>query len=359
MATIREIADLAGVSKATVSRVLNGKRHISEATSRRVRDAAERLGYPITPTAVPSRRPNRTGNFGAIFTQYPGSERTSANIGVNLQNPSWSSEALQGIETLVREAGFNVFVTSMSLLRAEDPLPLFVQQQQVDGVFVLGGVFSRDYLQKLVDAGVAVVIVGGCISLPNVHCVYADNYRGAYLLAEHLLTQGCRHVGLINGPNTTNTSQDKLFGYRSALERHGFDWDGRLVSHADFTETSGYETIKYWHEEGLTVDGVVCGHVLQALGVYQYCDDRELHIPRDLAVVGFEGGGSVLRLEPQLTSVRWFNREMGMEAAQRMFQILDGRAAMAARTILPIEMKIGSSCGSGLDGISDEAHKTG
>lgn len=340
MPTMEDIAYQAGVSKATVSRVIRGRPEVSKETRKRVLEVAEIIGY-ISRKDRERLMKKPTMNLGAIFPVIPSTAK-------DVQQDSyrgWDSIVLRGIEETLKAEEYNIFVTHMCLVEAQVALPTFVEHGRVDGVFIIGGVFKDEYIHRLLAVGLPVVVVGSYVHDERVDCVFADNFRGAYVITEHLLKMGRRRIAFINGPSYTRTSSDKLRGYKAALDNYGVAFIPELVHDGDFSSTSGAKGIKHILDNCGEVDGVFGANCQMAIGAMEFLQTLGFGIPKDISVVGYQDEIIASVVQPALTSVALHSYEMGLEAGRRMLSILRYGDHLGVQIGMPTRLIIRESCG--------------
>lgn len=343
MPTLEDVARQAGVSKATVSRVLNNKPRVSEKTRNKVLEVARSLGC-ITRDGARALNRRLTYNLGAIFTANPYISDEELT-GIKSPQLGWDQEALYGVEEAVREAGYNLFVTRARVCDPDGKLPRFVESRQVDGVFIIGGLFHDQYIERLKETGIPVVIIGSYVHSEDVNCIYADNFQGAYVATCHLLSLGHVRVAFINGPATTRTSADKLQGYRAALKQAGLMPDNRLIREGCFTRASGYSAFSQIWSDGIQPDAVFCANAEMAVGAIKFVEEQGLVVPDDIAIVGYQDEQVAAFTKPSLTCVRLYTREMGLEAGRRMLAVLNNGDSLGFKIAVPTKLIVRESSG--------------
>ncbi len=341
MVTIEAIAGKAGVSKATVSRVLNGAQNVSETTRRNVLLIANELGY-VARRSNASEDTGVTYNLGALFPINPDSIPPKSLPA----DEKWDTNVIHALERHVRGCGFNIFVSHVDMISSDSPMPSFVTRRQVDGLFVVGGLFSEEWIRRLNATRLPVIVVGSYSNNPKTTAVYSDYYRGAFLGTSHLLTMGHRSVALVNGPGHTHTSEDKFFGYLAALRAHGLSLDEDLVQVGKFNQTSGFEAAAELFANGKKFSAVFVANSSMAIGLMQWAKENGVSIPHDLAVVAHhdEPVSSIVR--PALSAIALHSERLGVEAARRMIGVLEQKETTGAKVMLPVDLIVRESCGA-------------
>ena len=305
---IHDVAEEAEVSPATVSRVVNQSAKVSKAKEKRVREAINKLGY----------KPNR---FARSLRK-----QESNVIGVivpDISNPFFAS-LVRGAESAVRETGksITIYDTNNQIRQASDYVKLIIQEK-VQGALYITSSGKKEIVQKLVDAGILVVLVDRILgepdlSLPN---VVADNLQGSIAITNHLLDQGCKSIGYIRGPKGISTASERYNGFSLALERGGFKKRSEFIKTGDYSFRSGKEAAKEFldefDEQGLP-DGILAANDLMAVGAMREFEKAGVNIPGELAIGGFDDILLSKLVNPSLTTVRSPAYEMGRRAVKLM-----------------------------------------
>ncbi len=331
--TLEEIARLSGVSRSTVSRVINGDVRVAAATRERVAAIVEREGY----------RPNRTAqSLASGRSNVLGVVIPMAADGV-LADP-YFSRLLHGI---AREADGRDQFVMLSLAEAGfiHRIDEVARRGMVDGVVFSGSHASDPFADRLVESGTVFVNVGRSDN-PQVSYVDNDNVSSARQATAHLLRLGRRRVATITGPLFATVSQDRLTGYREALEQFGVRYDEELVFESDFTEAGGRGGMRRLLEH--RPDAVFAASDRMAAGALNELRAALVAVPDDVALVGFDDIPLAQQMEPPLTTVRQNAEQLGAAAVALLLDLIDNPSESGRRIILPSELVVRSSCGAGL-----------
>lgn len=314
MATRKEVAELAGVSEATVSRVLNGVGPIKESTRARVREAAEKLGYQLNAVAASFAR-GKSGNIGVVLPHVPK---------VHLFSTFYFSEILSGIGEAVRESGQGLLLLYRDPGEAYDYASLFATQR-VDACLVLGASYQPREMESIVrmaELGLPFCVVDQRYDDPRIPSVCADHVTGSYLATKHLLDAGRRRIGFLNGSARYSNSADRAQGYRKAMEEAGAPADPDLIYEGNYSRTSGFEAASAVRRDLERLDALVCANDRMAIGLIQGLREQGCRMPEALPVVGYDDSDAASLFDPPLTTVEVPFYEMGKLAAERL---LEGR----------------------------------
>ena len=330
--TSADVASEAGVSRTTVSFVLNGRTDVKipEETRRRVIDAAERLGYhPHAPARQLAG--GRSHILALVLRQSP--EQIAADAVL--------AETLRGLATAARSKGFRVMV---------DPLPVdgsaasyagLLRSQHADGLIISGPRIDDPQLLDLVRDGFPIVLQGTLPGL-DVASVDVDNVAGARGAVEHLLALGHRRIACItNAPLVYTAAQERLEGYRQALSSAGLPIDDALVESADFDAPSGHAAMARLLERASFGAAFVASDVV-ALGAIGALREAGRRIPDDVSVVGFDDIPLAAYFDPPLTTVRLPAFELGQAAGRALLDRI-GDPAATERALLPTELIVRAS----------------
>ena len=302
------VARLAGVSASTVSRILNGTAVVSEAKKQAVTDAIAQLGYVPNPVAR-GLAGGRTLSVGVV---------TQA-----IDSPFYGV-ALRGIEEQLGAAGFNCLFVSGHWNATEEARCIdTLRARRVDGIIVLTGRLSDAALRQ-VAKHLPVVVTGRRLSAPQLFALNFDNFEGARLATHHLLALGHRQIGFICGDLDHPDANERLRGYRSAIEAAGIAYDPDIVVPGLFDEESGLVAVGRLLDGGKRITAVMAANDQMALGACLGLHRRGLRVPQDMSVVGFDDLANSRYSVPPLTTVHQPAYELGQQAAAAMLQLLRG-----------------------------------
>ena len=327
--TIQELADHLNISKATVSRVLNGKPDVSIETARRVRKAMEELGF------VPSGRAVALAKGRANC------------IGMLVPSLEWplTLDVLRGVTEAVESSNYGLMLHSMT--RSEDAIRDFTNQvvraQQIDGLIVFIPSGMLDFLEELYRNGLPMVLIDDRGLDPKFPSVTSNSFAGAYSAAQHLLQLGRRHIVFINGPSQLGCSQDRLAGYKHALLNAGLSVDPSLILKGDFLELSGMQGVQALLEKGIAFDALFAASDLMAIGAMKGLRKAGRQIPEDVAVVGFDDIDTAKYMMPSLTTVHQPFVEMGKTAVSLLLDHLNGNKLPDSPVTLPTSLVVRES----------------
>lgn len=309
--TLRDIAQHANVSVSTVSRALNNHQYVDEATRSAIQQAVEALNYPLNHLRKP-----RTTRRVTLLSRNPDGLNTLNNT----SGSNFEYLASRGVrlELEAHQLDFDVRRIWMDL-DDED----FSRIWDDCGVIVVGGMVSPDFIQRLRDDDVRFVILGGH-SLPiRTNCVMADYIHGMQEAVDHLTARGRRHIGLVNGPDSTRTSVEKLSGWQLGLLRAGLVPNMEAVIAAYFDSESGYTQTHTLLSRCPDLDAIIYTDDNSAMGGMSAIKETGRIVPDDIAVIGFHDYDICRFTDPPLTTVHFDMLLMGRMAARRLCMMLD------------------------------------
>lgn len=328
-ATIREVARAAGVSPATVSHALSGKRSVSAHTSERIFRAINELGYRPNQLAA-SMRAGRTMTIGAIVP--------------DIANP-YFGQTIAALERTAGPHGYTVMVGSSELdaqLEARHVKSLV--DRKADVIVYLGGTTARNAaLVDAVQGGAAVVAVDEAFDwLPDkAACITVDNEVGGALAAQHLISLGHHNLAVISGVTGLPTARERLRGFELAAERA--ERTPRCIAAEAYTIEAGRQAGGSLLARFPEVTGVFCANDLLALGLSQIAAETGRRVPEDLSIVGFDDMFVSRLITPALTTVRQPVQRIGELAAEVAIGLASHSREDSPRHVLPVELIVRAS----------------
>ena len=314
--TIRDVAQLADVSPATVSKVMNGAPHVSRAATERVLGAIKKLNY----------RPNSVARSLKL--------KSTATIGLLTDDLEgvFTMSMMRGVEEAVSAEGFSVFLGNSYGDPARERQHLEVLlNKQVDGFILMSGYKVRNRAAPalpLQDTPV-VYLYQYTRELPA-PCVLPDDFGGAALGTGHLISAGRHRIALLNGPYRYEATLSRLAGYRQALEKARLPFDPALVRVAEWNESSGYSSAQELLALPEPPDAILCSSDHLAVGALGAIKEAGLRVPGNIALVGFDNRYFAAHQRPPLTTVALPLREMGKLAGDLLIEAIRGQAAEPA-----------------------------
>lgn len=290
MATIYEVSELAGVSLATVSRVMNGSSNVSDKTRKKVEDAMNKLGYRPNSIAQ-SLASSRSNSVGVLIPE--------------LKGPFFGF-LMAGVEKQLRAANKHViFTAGHSEEETEKDGIEFLLSRNCDALILHVEAVSDEYLVEISKSKVPIVIINRFIDEIKDLCIYLDNKVGGYLAAKSVIDKGHTQIAYISGPSWKNDSNDRLFGHKAALEDAGLEFDEELLYVGDFMQESGSLGISDLVHRNKPFTALVCANDETACGAMAMARKLNMDLPNDLSIVGFDNILYASYLYPTLTTLNY------------------------------------------------------
>lgn len=334
--TLEEVAQLAGVSRSTVSRVINDHPSVRPETRERVWQAIRQSGYQ--PHAVArSLVTNRTQIIGMIIPETVTTLFTDPFFPLLLRG---ATEACNAHHYQLLLSLFNDSVDR------EEMYQRVLRRGYLDGVIVASASLNDPLVPALLRDRIPFISVG---RYPNekVHYIDVDNLGGAQMAVEHLIRLGHQRIATITGPLDMVSGQDRLEGYRQALKAHRIPVEEELIVEGDYTENGGMAAMQ--RLLSASPDAVFVASDMMAIGALKALRQAGWQVPQDIALVSFDDVPIASAIEPALTTIRQPIERMGSLAVEMLLSRLEssaGKEAPAQRIILPTELVIRASCGS-------------
>jgi LacI family transcriptional regulator len=351
--TLYDVARYAGVSIATVSRVLHGQGPVRDSTRARVRAAIDELGY-VPDGAAQSLARNRKDVIGLVCVEHTGLKPDQYDI--ESMSLLFYDEVMRGVEARIREHSWSLLVT---FVREDEklgtPLPedepvqsrLFTLSGKVDGLLIGEGVVPPPVVTELAGR-LPVVVVAGDTAQRGADVVSADNWSGAHALVTHLVAEhGRRRLFHVDGPATAPDAQVRRLAMQSVIGTH----PGTVLSGSysgRFTVRSGEEAAERLLRAdggGPLPDAIVCANDQMAIGVLRTLAAHRIRVPEDIAVVGFDDIFPASLCDPPLTTVHQPMRKIGERACDRLIERIADPSLRPRIELLPAELVLRSSCG--------------
>ena len=332
--TMDDVARAAGVSQATVSRVINGNKRVDSDAKRRVEKAIERLGY-VPNVAARTLVTRRSDSIGVVIPEPTG----------RVFGDPFFAQVLRGVSSALtaRRQKFVLFLPQTA--DEERELEPYLMAGHVDGV-IMYSLHGEDPLpDKLRRKGFPVVVGGLPPRGARVSYVDNDNRGGAVLATQHLVAHGRARIAAIAGPPDMTAAVDRLAGYREAMRDAGREVDPVMIEAGDFTQDSGARAMGALLERCPDLDGLFAANDLMAAGALAVLHERGRRVPEDVALVGFDDFPVALTTRPPLTSVRQSLDAMGRELVSLLLTSIDVPDTVVRQVVLTTELVVRGSSG--------------
>lgn len=285
---ISDVAAKAGVSPATVSRVLNGIVHVNPDTKEKVLQAIDELHYHPN-AAAKNLRSQKTSTIGIIVPDI---------------NSAYFAQIVKGIENMAYARKYKVIICDAENSKEKELEYLtFLTDRTVDGMILNTTQLSEKEVIEFAEKGYNIGVIGKHIEHDLVPCIYTDNVKISKTVISHLVQNGHKDIVYINGYPDSTDSYERLNGYLKGLSEHQIPFRPELIENGNFNEDSGYEAMTRLLSKEISFTAVYAANDEMALGVYKACREKNLRIPQDIAIVGVDNNRISKYLTPTLSSV--------------------------------------------------------
>lgn len=328
---IKRVAQVAGVSTQTVSRVINDRPDVSSETRQRIQQIIKQLGYQ--PNAIArSLVSKRTRTLGLITSDF---------------SDFFFTQVIAGAEAEARRHGYFFMLGSTERNPADEPVYIrLLTERQVEGILWARPSSEPDErpLTTLLEEGVPVVTTAYHLPTRSLTTVDVDNVDGAQQAVRCLLETGRRQIAMIAGPASWKSVIDRRQGYLSALKAAGIPYQGNLVAEGDWSFTSGYRAMHKLLSKGRAFTGLFAQNDQMAIGAIHALREAGKRVPEDVAVVGYDDIPVAEFSDPPLTTIRQPMREVGQVATRLLIQAIENPGAEPKGTLLQATLVKRKSC---------------
>ncbi len=332
--TLEDIAKIAGVSRSTVSRVVNDQPNVNEKTRAKVLKVIKSTGFSpnVAARTLVSQRSNMIGlvlphSVSTFFTDpyYP--------------------HVIKGISQACNMYGYTLalFIAG-SLEYQEKLLPRLSSKGFLDGVIIQSGHHAdQSIIQELIKTNIPVLVAGRPLHENEVCYIDIDNVAASEKAVKHLVQVGRKRICTITGPLTSTVGIDRLAGYRKAMDASSLKYNKEFIVEADFTESGGYDAMKSLFH--LKPDAVFASSDMMAIGAIRAIRDAGLDVPKDISVIGFDDLPIPMVNELQLTTIRQPVVQFGNKAVETLIELIESDTPILKRVLMDSELIIRKSCG--------------
>ncbi|MFI0896251.1 LacI family DNA-binding transcriptional regulator [Streptomyces sp. NPDC020983] len=317
--TLEDVARSAGVSRATVSRVVNGTRNVDPEIRRIVQEAVTATGY-VPNRAARTLVTRRTDSIALVFSVPAHRTADDPFLGQVFSDPFFG-RVVGGLLTVLRPRGVHPVLMVADSEEARHALVANLRQEHIDGVALVSIAPGDSLPALLTGAGLPTVLFARPSTPIPISYVDAAQQAGAKLAAERLLARGCRRVTTIAGPSDSPAGQDRLAGFREAMAEHGHAYVPSVEG--GFTQAGGERAMRELLEHHPDTDGVFVANDLMAQGALLVLRDQGRRVPEDVAVIGFDDSSAAQASRPLLTTIRQPVEDMAAEMARLLLALID------------------------------------
>ena len=335
--TAKDVAEAAGVSRTTVSFVLNNAQgmRISEETRQKVLEAAKILNYHPDATAR-SMVKGKTFILGFVVRQEP--DKAYADLLL--------PEVMRGISEVAGKSGYHLLFKPVPPEDNNNSITTLFLERQVDGIIVSGPLCDDREIVDLLKAN-APIILQGRIADPRIPSVDINNRKAAMKAVDHLIKLGHKHIAIItNASMQYSSSKDRLLGYQQSLQTAGLSYDENLVFYGDRTPDSGYHAMKKILSLSERPSAVFIASDTVALGSLNALYQEKIQVPKEMAIMGFDDIALSKHLSPPLSTIQIPAYELGWNAANLLIKWMENQEIPQEDCLLETKLVIRESCGS-------------
>lgn len=335
---LEDIAAKAGVSRSTVSRVINNEPYVSEKTRHKVMTVIEQEGFSPNPAAR-ALVTQRTNVIGVIIPLVPH---------VLFEDAYYFPALLHGISKIANERDYSMLLWfGQSDSDEERFYNRIITNRLMDGAIIASARQNHPLIDHFLKAHTPFVLVERpAHHHDEISYVTIDNFAAAYTAVSHLTSLGCKRIGTITGNLSVADGIDRCEGYRQALRDAGYAVENSLVYEGNFTYRDGYQGMKYLLAQG--ADAVFTANDITARGALQALDEEGVRVPGDIAIVSIDDLPTAVQTKPPLTTMRHPVEEKGARAAEVLLNLIEDDDLEPQHIVLPTELIIRESCGASL-----------
>lgn len=328
--TIKDVASKAGVSIATVSRVFNGSGLVVEETKALVREVARELHY-MPNLSARSLSTRRTETIGLLLPDLYG---------------EFFSEVIRGADRTARQFHYHLLVSSSHNNKKDIEAALHAMRGRVDGLIIMSPHIDAHTLNSNLPLNLPVVLLNCYLHGELFDALNIDNFKGTYQMVRHLVGHGHSRIAIIKGTEKNIDAQERLRGYRAALEEANVQRSHQYEMPGDFTEASGYEAVKKLLQLHPRPTAIFASNDSMAIGALSALRTSGISVPNEMALAGFDDIPIAQFITPALTSARVNISELGVMAANMLTEAIEGKNDHQKRQIIiSTTMQIRESCG--------------
>lgn len=339
MVTIKDVAKHSGVSKSTVSLVLNDSKSVKPSTRKKVKDSIHELGYTPNLSAIELTTKRRLSLGMILVTNCDAYLRNAFDIMDN----NYFNDVSSGIHKEMSKYNYGMLVEQfVAIPENSDKIPKMVRTNRTDGLFIVGGLFYDRFLDNLLAKRIPIVVIGRTVN--GLDSVNTDVESAVNVGIKHLYQKGHRDILFISGPDLTPSSHYKDMGYHRALQDLGMPDRPEMMEKSEFTGLSGYEAIKRFHEQQHRFPSAIFTSAdMIAVGVLRYLYEHNVHVPRDVSLATYDDSLLSTHSSPAITSVTIHKESIGVKAAKMMMERLMTPEKLPETCFIPFKLMERSS----------------
>ena len=332
--TIYDIANKSGVSKSTVSRVLNGSKNVSKDKEKKVLQAIKELGY------TPNKMAQGLGK-GSTNTILVTSRRTQ---NTTLGNP-YFSDVLQAIAIESQNHNFDIiFQTAHSADEELNKCIYKIKEKMIKGIIILSSSMDESFLSELNKYEIPIVVIGKVDhSLKNIYTVDTNNFNDSYSMVLELIKRNHKKIGCIHSSKNVHVSIERIKGYRQALFDNDLDIRSDWIVDGGFLLDEGVEAAKILLTQNDRPTAIFATDALKLFSIYQVASDLNIQIPEELSLIGFNDNTLSPFFKPRISGVCIPTEQLGMRATQILLDAINDAENIENNTLIPTKLELTSS----------------
>ncbi len=321
---IKDIAKAAGVSPATVSYVLSGKRPISKKTKEKVLHLIKEYGYIPDINAV-GLKMKKGLNIGLLVSDF---------------SEPFTTSIIRGVERIVRDMNYYIVYTSTAEFNNNlEEAVTFLERRKIDGLIFLFAISYGKEISIDIELNIPTVSINRMIS-DKYPCVLPDNIDGGYKAAIHLIESGVTRFAIISGPKNRSASRERIIGFKKALKEHAIDFDNSFIYYGNFDYNSGVKGFKELLKKHPEIDGVFCANDDMAAGAMNTAGEMGIEIPEKMKILGFDNKYFSSIWPIPISTFDQPLEKMGMKGASLLFSLIneeqiDSKIILLKSTLIP------------------------
>ncbi|MGD6967839.1 LacI family transcriptional regulator [Rossellomorea vietnamensis] len=307
MATIKDVAKLAGVAVSTVSYALNNSEKISLKTKQKVEAAAKALNYQKNGIASDLKR-DKTNTIALILSDLSG---------------PYYSELIKGVQDVASSNGYDLIACS-SVGGSQSTAVKFLKEKRVDGAIILAHNISDDITLESARECFPLIVLDRNVTSENIYQVEVDNEHGGFIATEHLIQRGSKEVAFVSGPANSFDNNRRFEGYMRALKHYGIGYHSKWKISGDFTREGGYRATQLLIAQQNLPQSIFYANDEMAIGGLKALQEHNIKVPADISIIGFDDIQISEYVSPPLTTITQPKYEVGALAVHLIFQVLAG-----------------------------------
>lgn len=333
--TIRDIAQMSGVSRGTVSKVINNYDGVSELTKRKVLEVIDKTGYQPTFSAR-SLATKKSSLIGLIY---------AGKINVEFNHPFFN-EVISSFQKTLGAMGYDIIIFSNEMFD-KDSVDYLARSRhfRLDGCLIIAGEEVEEAVTELDKSDIPCLGIDLELTGENSSYVMTDNFKVSQLAVEYLYLNSIRDVGYIAGKDSSDISNQRLEGFLQTMSQFGMTVQPQWIKHGNFFESSGYEAMEVILQGDSLPKAIIAASDMMALGAMRAIKDYGLRIPQDIQVLGCDDVEACRYMEPALTTIKQDKQKIGRLAAIKLNDLINGVTGLRPTLVDP-ELVVRNSSGN-------------